>query len=170
MKCPRDSQALVFVDDGRHMRDRCPGCEGVLLDRDEVMGALGRGVGKAALSRAELAKLAASSLACPREGATMRQLMHGEVELDICPECNALWVDPGELDKIVRKKPAGKGKKAAVAAGALAAGAAVAAAAATPERQSLVSGLGEAVAEIAAEGAIDLVFDFAVEAIGALFS
>jgi Zn-finger nucleic acid-binding protein len=163
MKCPRDSQALVFVDDGRHMRDRCPGCEGVLLDRDEVMGALGRGVGKAGLSRAELAKLAASSLACPREGATMRQLMHGEVELDICPECNALWVDPGELDKIVRKKPAGKGKKAAVAAGALAA-------AATPERQSLVSGLGEAVAEIAAEGAIDLVFDFAVEAIGALFS
>ena len=35
MKCPRDSQALVFVDDGRHMRDRCPKCEGVLLDRDE---------------------------------------------------------------------------------------------------------------------------------------
>ena len=132
MKCPRDSQALVFVDDGRHLRDRCPRCEGVLLDRDEVASALGRGA--------------------------------RQVELDVCPECNALWLDRGELDKIGRKKPAAK--KAALVAGAAAAGVAVAMAA-TPEKHS---GLGEAAADIAAEGAIDPAFEFAVEAIGALLS
>ena len=167
MKCPRDAQALVFVDDGRHMRDRCPRCEGVLLDRDEVASALGRGAGKAVLSAGRLANLPDSGLACPRDGAAMRRVLHREVEVDICPECNALWLDPGELDKIGRKKPAGK--KAAMAVGAAAAGAAVAMAA-TPEKQSLVSGLGEIAADIAVEGTIDLVFDFAVEAIGALFS
>jgi Zn-finger nucleic acid-binding protein len=169
MKCPRDSQPLVFVDDGRHMRDRCPECEGVLLDRDEVVSALGRRPGKGAASPAgQVDALAPSGLACPRDGAAMRRLVHREVELDLCPECSALWLDPGELDKIShRKRGAGK---AAVAAGALAAGGALAAAAATPEKQSLVSGLGEAAAEIAVEGAIDLVFEFAVEAIGALFS
>ena len=104
MKCPRDSQALVFVDDGRHLRDRCPRCEGVLLDRDEVASALRRGAREA--------------------------------------------------------------KKAALVAGAAAAGVAVAMAA-TPEKHS---GLGEAAADIAAEGAIDPAFEFAVEAIGALLS
>jgi hypothetical protein len=99
----------------------------------------------------------------------MRQLVHLEVELDLCPECGAVWVDHGELDKIVGRKP-GRGKAARAAAGALAAGAAVAATAAAPDKQSLASGVGELARDVAVEGAIDVVFEFAVEAIGALFS
>ena len=167
MKCPRDGQALVFVDDGRHLRDRCPGCEGVLLDRSEVVAALGSSAGgEVTLAAARLAGLPPGTLACPRDGKTLHRLDHRGIELDLCPECNALWLDAGEMEKVRSlKRPKGTARKAAAAAGAMAAGAAVAAAA---DKPSLVSGLGELAGEVAIEEGIDLVFEFAIDAVGAL--
>ena len=171
MKCPREGTALVFVDDGNHMRDRCPKCEGTLLDREEVVAALGKREGHTvALAADKVASLPEGKLACPRDGAAMRRLDHEQVELDLCPECCSLWLDAGELEKIrgLKGKGGARAGKAALAGAAGVAAVAVAgatvAAAASPNKQGLASGLGDVVAE----GAIDVVFEFAVEAVGSL--
>ena len=174
MKCPREGTTLVFVDDGRHLRDRCPECEGVLLDREELAAALGKGQGrKVALAADKVASLPEGKLACPRDGTAMRRLDHQQVELDLCPACGSLWLDRGELEKIrgLKGAGAGAGRKAALAgAAAVAAAGAAAATAGSPDRQGIVSGLAEAAGEVAAEGAIDVVFEFAIDAVGTLVS
>ena len=170
MKCPRDGTVLVFVDDGNHLRDRCPECEGVLVDRDELAAALGKALGRTvALAGGKVAGLPAGSLECPRDGASLHRLDHQGVELDLCPECGSLWLDRGEIDKIRgqggRK---GAGKKAALAGAAAVAGATVAAASANSS--TLASTVGEVVRDVAVEGGIEVVFQFAAEALGAIFS
>jgi Zn-finger nucleic acid-binding protein len=168
MKCPRDGKVLVFVDDGNHLRDRCPACEGVLLDREELAAALGkRQGGSVSLAAAKIASLPAGSLACPRDGAMLHRLDHQGVELDLCPRCRSLWLDRGEIDKI--RGQGGKGARNAALAGAAAvAGASLAAEAGG--RSSVVSAVGEVARDVAVEGAIEVVFEFAAEALGALLS
>jgi Zn-finger nucleic acid-binding protein len=163
MKCPRDGKVLVFVDTGMNMRDRCPACEGVMIDRAELAGVLGKAHGRSVeLATERVAQLPHSSLACPRDGAKLHRLDYQGIELDLCPQCSSLWLDGGELDKV---RAAAKPKlKPAVAAGAVLAGVTVAAAAA--EETSMVGAVGE----VAVEGAIEVVFEFAAEALGALFS
>ena len=174
MKCPREGTTLVFVDDGRHLRDRCPKCEGVLLDREELVAALGKGQGRTmTLAAGKVASLPEGKLACPRDGAAMRRLDHQQVELDLCPTCCSLWLDAGELEKIrgLKANQGAAGRKAALAGAAAAAVAgATVAAAASPDKQGVVAGLAEAAGEVAVEGAIDLVFEFAVDAVGSLIS
>jgi len=174
MKCPRDGKALVFIDDGQHLRDRCAQCEGVLLDRQEVAAALGKHAGTTvALERGQIAALPEGTLACPRDQTKMRRLDHRKVELDLCPECSSLWLDAGEIEKIRGmnglKKKGGSARAAAVAgAAAVAAGATVAAAAA--DKPGLMSGIGEVAGELAVEGVIEVAFEFIGEALGALLS
>jgi Zn-finger nucleic acid-binding protein len=166
MKCPRDAKALVFVDTGMNMRDRCPACEGVLIDRTELASVLGKAHGRSVELAAErVAQLPKGSLACPRDGASLHRLDYQGIELDLCPQCNSLWLDGGELEKI--RAAAKPKRRAAVAAGAVLAGVTVAAAA---EETSMVSTVGEMARDVAVEGAIEVVFEFAAEALGALFS
>lgn len=170
MKCPRDRAVLAFADDGRHMRNKCPDCRGILLGDDEIGEALGNRAGNApaVLDAERVAALAPSGLKCPRDEQPMRRFEHRGVELDLCPECRALWLDAGELEKIAALKGKRPGRKTAALAGAaaLAGGAAVAAAAA--DKPSMVAGLAEAAGEVAVSGAIDLAFEFVGEAVGAL--
>ena len=169
MKCPRDGQAMVFCDDGNHLRDRCPRCEGVLLASEEVVVALGRhGGNPAALDADHIAGLPEGGIACPRDGTGMRRIDHRGVELDLCPQCRALWLDAGEVEKI--RGIAARGRKSRK--GKLAAGAAVAAAAAASaaDKPGLAAQVAEAAGEVAVSGAIDLAFEFVGEALGALFS
>jgi Zn-finger nucleic acid-binding protein len=171
MKCPRDGKVLVFVDDGNHLRDRCPDCEGVLLDRAELAAALGKAQGRTvALAADKVAELPAGSLSCPRDGAMLRRLDHQGVELDLCSRCGSLWLDRGEIDKIRGQGgKKGAGKKAALAGAAAVAGASVAAAA-SANSNTLASTVGEVARDVAVEGGIEIVFQFAAEALGALLS
>lgn len=166
MKCPRDGKGLVFVDTGMNTRDRCPECQGMLIDRTELAGILGKAHGRSVVLATErVAQLPQSSLACPRDGAQLHRLDYQGIELDLCPQCSSLWLDGGELDKV---RAAAKPRlKPAVAAGAVLAGVAVTAAA---EESSLVGAVGEAAGEVAIEGLIEVVFEFAGEALGALLS
>src|SRR6187401_3139756 len=163
MKCPRDSKALVFIDDGQHLRDRCPQCEGVLLDSQEVAAALGKQAGNTvALERGQIAALPEGTLACPRDKAKMHRLDHRGVELDLCPECSSLWLDAGEIDKIrgMNGQKKGGGTRAAVAAGAAAVAAGATVAAVAADKPGLASGIGEFVGEIAVDGVIEVAFEF----------
>ena len=38
---------------------------------------------------------------CPTDSATLVMSERGGVEIDYCPECRGVWLDRGELDKIL---------------------------------------------------------------------
>lgn len=38
---------------------------------------------------------------CPNDGATLTMSERGGIEIDYCPECRGVWLDRGELDKII---------------------------------------------------------------------
>ena len=40
---------------------------------------------------------------CPVDGATLTMSERQNVEIDYCPECRGVWLDRGELDKIIAK-------------------------------------------------------------------
>ena len=40
---------------------------------------------------------------CPVDRTTLLLTERQDVELDYCPECRGVWLDRGELDKLVRR-------------------------------------------------------------------
>ena len=38
---------------------------------------------------------------CPVDGAELIVTERSDVEIDVCPECRGVWLDRGELEKIV---------------------------------------------------------------------
>jgi len=40
---------------------------------------------------------------CPLDGATLQATERQGVEVDYCPECRGVWLDRGELDKLLRR-------------------------------------------------------------------
>lgn len=46
---------------------------------------------------------------CPNDNATLVMTDRNGVEIDYCPECRGVWLDRGELDKIIeRSSPQGQ--------------------------------------------------------------
>ena len=39
---------------------------------------------------------------CPKCGADLAEREHHHVKIDVCPECNGVWFDAGELDMLER--------------------------------------------------------------------
>jgi len=40
---------------------------------------------------------------CPTDGATLVMSERAGVEIDYCPQCRGVWLDRGELDKIIER-------------------------------------------------------------------
>lgn len=40
---------------------------------------------------------------CPTDNATLVMSERNGIEIDYCPECRGVWLDRGELDKIVER-------------------------------------------------------------------
>ena len=40
---------------------------------------------------------------CPIDGATLTMSERSGVEIDYCPDCRGVWLDRGELDKILER-------------------------------------------------------------------
>ena len=55
---------------------------------------------KRAALDAERAKAARSQskMKCPKDGADLKERVFHNVKIDGCPECNGVWLDPGELE------------------------------------------------------------------------
>jgi uncharacterized protein len=47
-----------------------------------------------------------SELLCPNDGTALRRLERSGVHVDACPSCRGVWLDRGELDKIVERERA----------------------------------------------------------------
>lgn len=43
---------------------------------------------------------------CPVDGETLVMADRGGVEIDYCPRCRGVWLDRGELDKIIERSAA----------------------------------------------------------------
>jgi Zn-finger nucleic acid-binding protein len=43
---------------------------------------------------------------CPVDGTTLVMADRGGVEIDYCPQCRGVWLDRGELDKIIERSAA----------------------------------------------------------------
>jgi Zn-finger nucleic acid-binding protein len=43
---------------------------------------------------------------CPNDGATLTMSERSGVEIDYCPDCRGVWLDRGELDKILDRASA----------------------------------------------------------------
>jgi Zn-finger nucleic acid-binding protein len=43
---------------------------------------------------------------CPIDGATLLMSNRSGIEIDYCPECRGVWLDRGELDKIIEREAA----------------------------------------------------------------
>src|SRR6188768_425746 len=44
-----------------------------------------------------------SSFTCPVDGATLVPVERQGIEIDHCPSCRGVWLDRGELDKIIER-------------------------------------------------------------------
>jgi Zn-finger nucleic acid-binding protein len=50
-------------------------------------------------------------LLCPNDNTSMQNVSRGGVEIDICPSCRGVWLDRGELEKLMegtRQEQAGQ--------------------------------------------------------------
>ena len=50
--------------------------------------------------------MAVSELLCPTDGTELRRIERSGVHVDACPTCRGVWLDRGELDKIVERERA----------------------------------------------------------------
>ncbi len=49
-------------------------------------------------------RLRADPLRCPLDGSRLVQTERSEILIDACPECRGIWLDRGELDRILVKE------------------------------------------------------------------
>ena len=48
----------------------------------------------------------AGPMACPVDGTTLTMSERAGIEIDYCPTCRGVWLDRGELDKIIERNSA----------------------------------------------------------------
>lgn len=111
MKCPNDQAELEGVEVGGVRIDRCPRCQGMWFDSNELRilrkreeGAdyrwlnvdLWRDIGK---FRARQQR----NGACPKDGTPMTTVRYGDsqISVEICSECRGIWLDKGEYEQII---------------------------------------------------------------------
>ena len=44
---------------------------------------------------------------CPVDGETLQMMERQGVEIDYCPSCRGVWLDRGELDKLIERSTGG---------------------------------------------------------------
>ena len=59
-----------------------------------------------------------ATMKCPVDGATLVMTERSGVEIDYCPQCRGVWLDRGELDKIVERSAGAAGGGVGVGGGA----------------------------------------------------
>ena len=50
-------------------------------------------------------------MACPVDGSTLVMSERSGIEIDYCPTCRGVWLDRGELDKIIERNNASQAQQ-----------------------------------------------------------
>ena len=106
MKCPRCKSDLFVVEYRDIELDYCPSCGGLWFDSGE-MDLLSEKSGKECATLRPSADAKEALLRCPICRVRMdKRLMGSETEpvlVDLCPSCEGLWLDRGELEQILNQ-------------------------------------------------------------------
>ena len=108
MNCPKCDECLSMVEVRGTQVDKCSACRGIWFDEKELETIMD-------VKPSELRPL--SSRAdnaydrvrgkCPRDGHDLMRVCstrNADVVVDVCPECRGLWLDGGELHKLLSDK------------------------------------------------------------------
>ena len=102
-ECPRDWTALQKQQRRAHLHlvevDVCPKCQGIFLDKKEIRKLTGSHSLNTLLTK-KLGLDSESPLVCPNCGGLMDIEDAGDVRVDACLDCNGVWLDAGELERL----------------------------------------------------------------------
>lgn len=90
--------------------DACPKCWGIWFDADELGTFFKSDQLKKRFFLTEEAMplqavgftMSTRARPCPRCNKAMSEKLYGDVSIDICPSCRGIWLDDGELQRIVK--------------------------------------------------------------------
>jgi Zn-finger nucleic acid-binding protein len=102
LNCPRDLSQLISHRTRRLLVQRCERCGGLWLPS----GTMALAMRHAALHVRTDSCL--SSLACPEDGNRLTTIKSRGIEIDVCMACNGVWLDQGELNRILVRKRVGE--------------------------------------------------------------
>jgi Zn-finger nucleic acid-binding protein len=96
--CPRDGSPL----EGRSFQGSdyrvCPGCHGVRIEAEALEAWVRTGARPALTVPTEAPEIVEGTALCSCEGQPlMDRMVQDDLVLDVCPQCHAVWFDPGEL-------------------------------------------------------------------------
>lgn len=99
--CPRDGSRLEVRRWGESEYGFCVRCHGIRIERDQLAGMV-RNADEPPLSYpADLAggpEIVEGTALCSCSGQpVMDGVVHGDLSLDACPACGAVWFDAGEI-------------------------------------------------------------------------
>jgi hypothetical protein len=109
MRCPKDKIEMISQKLEGVLIDECPQCKGIWFDQgelDSVKDALEPDINwiEVELWRHEdRFDLSLGQGLCPRDEVRMMSLKYGEeaIEIEYCLQCHGIWLDGGELKKII---------------------------------------------------------------------
>ncbi|MFH1415647.1 MAG: zf-TFIIB domain-containing protein [Elusimicrobiota bacterium] len=105
MNCPRcDSDLKDYILVGK-IYHKCEDCGGLWFDRGELAQIMQekKWFMIDSTHKHASARIASSELFCPREGSLLKTVEYGhetDIKVDICPDCEGLWLDAGEIQAI----------------------------------------------------------------------
>ncbi|MGI0149812.1 MAG: zf-TFIIB domain-containing protein [Thermoplasmata archaeon] len=102
-ECPKDWTPLRKETRSAHRRsvevDVCPTCQGIFLDKKEIRTLTGSSNLHELLTK-YLGLDSDSRLVCPNCGGLMDGEDAGDIRIDVCLDCNGVWLDAGELNRL----------------------------------------------------------------------
>ena len=106
LRCPRDHSVMEEVNKNASFIDICQKCGGMFFDQGEMFGACGLKADPSYWDRPETGGVMRdSALHCARCDGHMhaQDVKAGEnqVEIDRCAHCGGIWLDEGEINKIM---------------------------------------------------------------------
>lgn len=103
MNCPKCDGSLSMVELRGTQVDKCSKCRGIWFDEHELETIM-------AMKRSDLRSLGGhgddafnrAKGKCPRDGSELMRVCarSTKIVVDVCPECQGLWLDGGELHKL----------------------------------------------------------------------
>jgi len=112
VECPKSHDSLESVDVGGIRIERCPRCEGLWFDRDELRVLKDReDNGDYEWLHVDLWKdmdkfraRRQQRYACPKDATPLTTVHYGEsnVVVDVCSKCQGVWLDKEEYREIIR--------------------------------------------------------------------
>lgn len=108
MKCPIEKSDLNDHTEAGAAFHYCGECHGMFFTKEQLLSCLRGGQLSAEFSGEPKVSYDVTQMVvercCPQcQSTTMVDKILDDVAIDICPECKGVWLDSGELDKIIER-------------------------------------------------------------------